>query len=1078
MADNFGNQQTRVLSPLDRSWDQTVFLTSVPFLTSELNFIGQIGSLKSQEALTTIIPSGWMKVGDCIEIGNLTGSDLTDREAAALSGQVLTSPSYAENTFKLISKNGSNVAIVNGWKINVRGTSSSDENNIITLSSISSSHHVDFVFLEVWKELVAFEDIVYPDGNVLATPLPTVDSKDEIYYESIGVETSKRVQLKYRVRTNNNESGISLSANPEGFGIEVSPIGGRDPGDPNTTYEFVNQGPLDPGLWVSQHIGGTKTQEEMQADLKTVDGLVYAIPMFAVYRREPGSDLSPFDYQNLHRSQWTKSSGKISERPDDLLLDVVHKEDIIDLRHQIIFPGQDLNSIAQKTIRKIVNGDHTSIQGTGTGSNGSTIEISGGSTLLKTDRIGVTDSGSGGPLMGTPVQISSFKRRAYCNADVVNKTNILIKTTAVPWAFGQSFDLELVPSDTPATVISIDNIYSPDAGFNKQATNVSSVRSILNSGSSPHTKIVTFTIDSGSNLISETVNIYIQYTVRYLPSIDGFKDVPKEFLEVRKVGENNLPIATRDRIVPIRALSKPNTLLDYLNYEGGNYTDGYKFGHELVIYRVLNSPTSTSLDGSGVDGGDFYNYPILGIKSIQRKKLDGSYGSFQTFEVSRSGLVYTITSISGTDEPTTEQNVKITLYTANKFFELSKQGRGVIDSYEMAEFTAVEEPAASGIYYIDTVDKPILAITSQVISTGGVGNVNSGASFLYVNGNMAFVVNYFSPSKGPDVNSNLPILDQSGNQLNIGLPTKIKVYSGATGLSVVVPVLMHSYVLVGEEYSFFYKINPYQGNIKSELTGKIESESEAFITSEGSGSLTLPVYNKGTAVFTQGSRFVPGIGTDWGSYLSSGDYIKVPGSFLAHRIESVTNDTNLVLTELYTESTTVVPSVGDHYEVFKLDLSSSGFTNVIDRMPTYTLNDHLGVSDAMDFGNVTTSYLGTAPVKKVQDPLEALPNDIRVGVNSTAKRGRNGIILTKGSNPVYKLGNLSPEIKYLPTASGLYKKVYQAYIFNKDSSGRLYLLVISGETGNSGISTIIDGRNGKDTVDIFELIGRPVIKTL
>ena len=46
-----------------------------------------------------------------------------------------------------------------------------------------------------------------------------------------------------------------------------------------------------------------------------------------------------------------------------------------------------------------------------------------------------------------------------------------------------------------------------------------------------------------------------------------------------------------------------------------------------------------------------------------------------------------------------------------------------------------------------------------------------------------------------------------------------------------------------------------------------------------------------------------------------------------------------------------------------------------------------------------------------------------------------------------------------------------------DLSGRLYLMVISGET-KSIIQTEIslNGYFNRDTVDIFEIIGRPIIK--
>ena len=99
--------------------------------------------------------------------------------------------------------------------------------------------------------------------------------------------------------------------------------------------------------------------------------------------------------------------------------------------------------------------------------------------------------------------------------------------------------------------------------------------------------------------------------------------------------------------------------------------------------------------------------------------------------------------------------------------------------------------------------------------------------------------------------------------------------------------------------------------------------------------------------------------------------------------------------------------------------------------------------------------------------------------------------MTEGGNNIYKIGEKTAYIKY-GTLVGWdsdkgNKKVFQAYLFNKaykdatgtyrDLTGRLYLLVISSETDLNSSDVLLSPFSTKDTVDLFELTGRPVVKT-
>jgi hypothetical protein len=91
-------------------------------------------------------------------------------------------------------------------------------------------------------------------------------------------------------------------------------------------------------------------------------------------------------------------------------------------------------------------------------------------------------------------------------------------------------------------------------------------------------------------------------------------------------------------------------------------------------------------------------------------------------------------------------------------------------------------------------------------------------------------------------------------------------------------------------------------------------------------------------------------------------------------------------------------------------------------------------------------------------------------------------------NQIFKLSDTPrPQIYYesdISVISGHSKKVFQAYLFNMsakgqitgqvDLTGRLYLMVVSGETKST--ENVLNGFFDADTVDLFELVGRPIIK--
>jgi len=1094
MSDNFGTLQSRVLDVDGRNLNNVVFQETRQCLTSELNLINQIASLKQQQGLKAVMPSGWLKVDTVEDTNALNATDYTTEQNAedrARSGQILTSKTYAANSFKLVSRNESNVAVVNGWPLVISGSSSSDDNNVITLPPPSgSSYRYDLVFLEVWKKLIGENDNIYPYGNTQA--IPFVDN--EIVWDRLGYETTKRVQIQYRIRTyisSNYTNCPSFEDYPEGLGSSlVKAIGGNSSGS-YTSLTFTNFGSEDPGLYIA----GTGSDEDKET-LNTVDGYVYAIPMYIVYRRAE-SDFGSTQTHGAGINQSELITGFRSDRPDALYLNIVANTDIIDIRHQIVTSGQQLDSIAKRTFRKLIAGELTTAKSKGFGASGVRVVNSGGSKLLKLEQ--VNGNTIDAPNIGSGVGVSDFKKRVYANCAITKDNNIIaVPANGSSWIAGAIAVSSFI--DTTNGTVSSSNIsfYAPVLG--------ALVTGITCNGT-------TVTIAAGSNMIgqSSTVTLYMQFTYEYNAGNNGLKDVPKEFYEISK--DVRVPIATRDNDVLLRADNSLNPLQfdtngicisdavtneqDYVHYCGGQYTENYNFGHDLVVFRTLNSGTSISIT---CNNEKLNGYTILGVKSVQAEGTPGfgNYGSNLEFTIQRitSGttIVYSIGIISTL--PSTPCKLKISLYTGSgssvadsiKFFEMSKQGRGITDIYEMIEVTATEDSFGSGNFWIDTGDKPIIAIAARTLTQSGF---TIGKAYGYYNvGLTETLVDLLRFSTlTADLNENLPV---SGSPTDVTmLPTRIKVSAAAAaGTTLKVPVLVHSYVSSGESaYNIFYKLNPYQGILNSVKYGRIESEAPAVITSEGSGAITDYTYTTGTCTFVHNNRVITGLNTLWVGNILAGDYVKVSSGTLYYRILRVDNNTQITLAEPFAQSTALNVS----YEIIRLDTPANNISNLIDRMPTYTIADYTGESTPLDIAQLSdASVYETSPKVRRQDPLDTITNDFILGSSSkTNSRGRYNMSLTLGKNDSFKLGFKTPEIFYensigWTSASGT-KKVFQAYLFNEsivtsgkanDLTGKIYLLVIGSENSSSGPENKLTSISETDVVELFELEGRPIIKSM
>lgn len=224
------------------------------------------------------------------------------------------------------------------------------------------------------------QDSIYRHGNVLSPP--SVALPDEIEDPDVGVETTKRIQVQYRVRVSTAPSGLNFKTEADGFS-NVNILAQGAQGAPVADYPFVPAdltsarfnsdasayGVLDNGLYVA----GDGTETSANA-LGTVDGFVYAIPIGFVFRRNnafnggagTGWDAEnntngalTFDHPLFVNNPYVYAQVQLgeSDRPDGAFCDAINENDILDLRRTVKPNGVDLAAELQYQIQALQDGN-------------------------------------------------------------------------------------------------------------------------------------------------------------------------------------------------------------------------------------------------------------------------------------------------------------------------------------------------------------------------------------------------------------------------------------------------------------------------------------------------------------------------------------------------------------------------------------------------------------------------------------------------------------------------------------------------------------------------------------------------
>ena len=276
----------------DANFQGVKFGADAPLLETELNELQDIQTEARADIIRDTIPSGFVQLGE-LDFDYMLNN---------------------ENCVKLKTDS---VAYVNGYKIKI------PKDTIIDIGRAPEiDAREDLLFLEVWKEEVTKDSSLTVAGGEGQASITNA-----ILDPRVGQETSRRVALKWRIRLAPNvdfnkvwsqaNDGVDKYIGLDSYGSSfpnIFPQGGRLEPISNPLWSDVFQnrssspklnsnGMINPtsgdvGLWSTMCY--SNTLEGKKKLFSTLDGFVYAIPMFRLYRKPSCGKSKPFEYQKIN----------------------------------------------------------------------------------------------------------------------------------------------------------------------------------------------------------------------------------------------------------------------------------------------------------------------------------------------------------------------------------------------------------------------------------------------------------------------------------------------------------------------------------------------------------------------------------------------------------------------------------------------------------------------------------------------------------------------------------------------------------------------------------------------------------
>jgi len=391
MSEYYGEGVSRVLSALQRQFRTVVWQKGHPPLDSELNLMSQIELEELRQVIQTQCHSGFLLDP------TLAMEDFVTHPLASnmffLGQQRRLSNGTPEELAPVL------FAVVNGWVIPITGTRTPElggtYNTVKLFPPPATNARIDFVFLEVWTALVApnpslvnkpAKEKIWAQGNV---EFGQDNPPDDLLDPTIAYQTTKRVQLQYRIRIVGSGTGAGVSPAldqyPDGLGDPN--ILAQGPRTTPSTYTYTNMRTTlgDPSLWRA----GNGDPQNM---LGTTDGYTYAIPIAGIFRRNS----SPFVAAALAGSPnqngaWNRTpSSQLLPNPQDgakmltqmsLINDLPSAQFVVDTLVEVdglIGSGFDDTAHNLAGTFLVINGEVIGISAINTGASPNTITIPAG----------------------------------------------------------------------------------------------------------------------------------------------------------------------------------------------------------------------------------------------------------------------------------------------------------------------------------------------------------------------------------------------------------------------------------------------------------------------------------------------------------------------------------------------------------------------------------------------------------------------------------------------------------------------------------------------------------------------------
>jgi len=486
----------------ERSYDSVVFQQNHPPMDWEMNLIQSVVGNAGLRNLASKLFSSTFISGNVLE-SNAPGAFYEFLPAVAGN----------ENIIRFSACD----LLVNGWALRLEYSNTDvDGKNLVQLTAPPlTGIRQDLLILEVWRALLSplpsvdnksLGGLILRNGNANAPD--TVNLSDDLIDPNYLAETSRRVQIQYRIRI---IESVDILSYPDGLGDPsitahtVPYLGGSDVNGNDLPAYVYTAVAGDSGLWRSGAGDAASA-----TDIGSVDGYICSLPLCVVVRRNSDT--------------WDKTTnlnggvliGGVSPRPDGLFSDQIASGDLIDLRKYTAWNAQEFKNDAVDALMQNSLSTQYEESALGTGGNTFLMKDPIGTSSHIWDADGVRTSYSDKPVVH-PIALS-FTIPMATNT----LTCDLTINVDLPWASGINI-LANAPAGT--NLLSISKCFINDGVGNIYDAFDSSVAyHILNIVYSiSGTEIDTATIEFNQNIPVGTV--FLEALVEYPPNVGLSRNV-------------------------------------------------------------------------------------------------------------------------------------------------------------------------------------------------------------------------------------------------------------------------------------------------------------------------------------------------------------------------------------------------------------------------------------------------------------------------------------------------------------------------------------------------------------------------